>query len=217
MSWMSFIRLSCVYLLSLKISLLCVHVCKMCVCGGGAMLSMWKWEDIFLKLVLFHFYMGPRNGAQISKTFPRLAIWDTLLSSLGKCLLSVRERRLRLDLWYRDSLFLPSNLLPSGSQAGSALTRLLFRHSESNVLANLLFVRRSAATTGNRPKFVSPCAGPAGRGARGWTCLRWGLAAAVLLWLERMHGSPVVAAEDVQPVHTPQLMPCHMSCTHVYI
>lgn len=216
MSWMSFIHLSCLYLLSLKFSLLCVYVCKMCVWGGGAMLSTNK-RTFFLKLVLFHFYMGPRNGAQISKTFPHLAIWDTLFSSLGKCLLSVRERRLRLDLWYRDSLFSPSNLLPGGSQAGTALTRLLFRHSESNVLANLLFVRRSAATTGNRPKFVSPCAGPAGRGARGWTCLHWGLAAAGRLWLGRVHGSPVVAAEDGQPGRTPQLMPCHMSCTHVYI
>lgn len=32
---MSFICLSCVYLLSLKFSLLCVHVCKMYVCVGG--------------------------------------------------------------------------------------------------------------------------------------------------------------------------------------
>lgn len=39
MSWMSFIRLSCVYLLSLKFTLLYVHVCKMCI-WGGAMLSM---------------------------------------------------------------------------------------------------------------------------------------------------------------------------------
>lgn len=53
---------------------------------------------------------GSQEWSSDRKTFPRLTILDTLLSSLGKCLLSVREKRLRLDQIVHTPQLMPSHM-----------------------------------------------------------------------------------------------------------
>lgn len=90
-----------------KILLILVYMCVRCVCGRGEVFYVVhvKIRGQLCKLVLFHFYVGLRDGIQVvSKHFylPR-HLRGPLTSSLKKCLfqsvkyqtLSVRERRLR--------------------------------------------------------------------------------------------------------------------------